>query len=1090
MSDEISFGRWLQRRRKALDLTQEALALRVGCAAETLRKIEADARRPSRQIAERLADALELPATEHALFIKVARAELNVDRLAPPTRSVDQVTLLPTASLPQGTVTFLFTDIESSTQLWEQYPQVMADALARHDGLLRQVITAHGGVVFKSTGDGLAAAFPRAADALGAALTAQRALHAEEWGVPGSLRVRMALHTGAAEERDGDYFGPPVNRVARLTAAAHGGQILLSRATQELIRDHLPAGAELRDLADHALKGLSRPEQIFQLVVPDLPADFPPLATLATRRGNLLAQPTHLIGRDREVATVCTLLRTPEVRLLTLSGPGGIGKTRLALQVGADLLDAFPDGVYFVDLAPIHDPDLVITAIAQTLDVRESEVQSPLDQLKGYLREKQPLLLLDNFEQVIAAAPAVADLLAACPRLKVLVTSREVLHLRGEKEFAVPPLALPNPKKLPPLEDLSQYAAVELFIARALDVRPDFAVTNENAPAVAKICHRLDGLPLAIELATARIKLFAPQALLVRLEQRLALLTGGARDLPARQQTLRNTIDWSYNLLDVDEQLLFRRLAVFVGGCTMEAAESVCNGAGDLRLVLLDGLASLVAKSLLRQVEGVDGEPRFSMLETIREYAFERLNQSGEAEVQRRCHAQFFLALAEAAEPRLRGQEQEIWLARLEAEHSNLRAALAWCQEAADGAQAGLRLAGALGRFWEIRGHRNEARAWLQSVLARPEAAQPTVARAKALHEAGYMAQFGEIALFEESLTLARALGVNEICAQVLYSLGWCTYFRGDAARGMALLEESLALYQELGDRWGTAEALRDLAEVVRDRGDLQQSAALLEESLTISQELGDKRGMAETLCDIGRVARDQDDLARAAAWYEQSLPLARHLKDKRISARAIRGLGKVARDQGDLARAAALSEQSLNLARDVGDLEGIADALCDLAEVALQQGERTRAQALFQEALSLYRAAEHHLDVAWVLVDLGRMAHLRGDDTEALADFAESLSRFREWGHMGGITCCLDALAGIVGAQGKLERAMRLLAAAEALRDARGVQLSTADRAEWERNLALARAQLGETAFAAAWAEGHAMPLENAIAEAIDRSV
>jgi predicted ATPase len=497
---------------------------------------------------------------------------------------------------------------------------------------------------------------------------------------------------------------------------------------------------------------LTRPEQIFQLVAPDLMADFPPLNTLDARRTNLPAQPTPLIGREREVADVTALLRRGDVRLVTLTGPGGTGKTRLGFQIAAELLDDFAEGTYFVDLAPISDPDLVASVIAQTLGARETGGRPLVELLNTYLREKHLLLLLDNFEQVLSAAPLVAGLLAAAPRLKVLVTSREVLHLRSEKEFPVPPLELPDPQHPKEIETLSQYAAVQLFIARALDVKPDFAVTNQNAPALAEVCARLDGLPLALELAAARIKLFSPEALLARLNSRLAVLTGGPRDLPERQQTLRNTIEWSYNLLDAGEQTLFRRLSIFVGGCTGDAVEAVCNPDGDLPLEVIDRLAALLDKSLLKQLEGSDGAPRFMMLETIREYALERLAASGETEVLRRRHAECFLALAETAEPQFHGSDQRLWLDRIEIEHDNLRAALAWSLEGQRAtpqspddqlrSALGLRLAAALWQFWDRRGYAPEGRRWLERTLA-ADRGTATPGRLKALVVASMLAAWG-----------------------------------------------------------------------------------------------------------------------------------------------------------------------------------------------------------------------------------------------------------------------------------------------------------------------------------------------------------
>jgi predicted ATPase/class 3 adenylate cyclase len=580
------------------------------------------------------------------------------------------------SDLPSGTVTFLFTDIEGSTTRWERRSEAMRVALARHDALLRAAIHDHGGVIFKTMGDAFHAVFRDAANAVAAAVDAQHRLQADSWDEVGGLRVRMALHTGTAELRDGDYYGTTMNRVARLTSVGHGGQILLSEATAALVRDDLADGVSLLDLGQHRLKDLTRPEHISQVVQDGLPAAFPPLVSLDVQPHNLPTHPTALLGRERDIARVRERLRRDDVRLLTLTGPGGTGKSRLSLQVAAEMIDQFADGVFLVALAPISDPTLVASTIAQTVGVREATGRPIVESLKEHLSGKQMLLLLDNFEQIVEAASVVSDLLGAAPRLKILVTSRAALQVRGEHEEAVPPLTLPDRGRAPAPATLSQYSAVALFIERAGAIKADFTVTNENAPAVAEICHRLDGLPLAIELAAARTRLLTPQAVLARLERRLPILTGGARDLPARQQTLRNAIAWSYDLLSPEEQALYRRLSIFAGGCTLEAAEAVCDPDGTLGLDVLDGMSSLAAQSLLKQLEGPDGEPRFGMLETIREFGLEQLRASGELELVARAHGEYYLDLAKAVGPILFADPATV--RRSLAEFHNIHEALRW----------------------------------------------------------------------------------------------------------------------------------------------------------------------------------------------------------------------------------------------------------------------------------------------------------------------------------------------------------------------------------------------------------------------------
>jgi predicted ATPase/class 3 adenylate cyclase len=865
------------------------------------------------------------------------------------------------ASPPTGTVTFLFTDIEGSTRMWERSPQAMQAALARHDEILRGATEQHGGYIFKTVGDAFCCAFPTAPDALEAALDGQWLLLKERWGESIPLRVRMALHMGAAEERDGDYVGPPVNRVARLLSAGHGGQVLLSLPTQELVRDQLPVGTSLMDLGERHLKDLFRPERVFQLLATGLPSEFPPLRTLEAYRNNLPLQPTPLIGREKEVAEVCDLLGAEATRLLTLTGPGGIGKTRLALQAAADLLDEFPDGTYFVQLATLTEAELFISAVAETLGVREIGEQ-PLDEsLKDYLHERRLLLLLDNFEQVLGAAPTVTELLTAAPGLKVLATSRAPLGLYGEHELPVPPLTLPDLKLQPPLERLTQYEAVGLFVERARAVKPDFKVTNESAPAVAEICVRLDGLPLAIELAAARIKMLPPKAMLQRLSSRLKLLTGGARDLPERQRTLRATIEWSFALLNEGEQVLFGRLAVFSGGRTLEAIEAICDAEGDLPMEVFDGVSSLLDKSLLRQEEGPNGEPRFVMLETVHEFAREKLKESAEAEEINRAHAQYFLTLAEEANPELKGANQLEWLERLEAEHDNMRAALTWALKRKE-VEVALRLGGALWWFWSMRGYHSEGRRWLEEALAMDGRVSPEV-RAMALAGVGELAfDQGDLDRAKEAcqeglelLEHEEGREAREAKLNLLVWLGFVAWVREEYERAKQLFEEGLALSRERSDTWWLATFLLYVAIVPHYLGDYERATELTEESMDLFREQGDKLSLAYCLNNLAMMVYSQGDLGRAAQLTEEAVALFRELGARGDVALGLYNLGWIALLQDDLGRAADIYKESLTLAWDTGMNHIVQGDLEGFACLAAVRGETERAARLWGAVQALH---------------------------------------------------------------------------------------------------------------------------------------
>ena len=712
------------------------------------------------------------------------------------------------------------------------------------------------------------------------------------------------------------------------------------------------------------LKDLGRPEHVFQLATSGVTANFPPLRTLDVHPNNLPLQPTPLVGREREIGEVADRVRSEEVRLLTLTGPGGTGKTRLGLQVAVDVLEEFSDGVFFVALATITQPELVASTVARALGVKESAEQPLMESLKSYLHFKHLLLVLDNFEQVLEGAPVVAELLGACPKLKVLATSRIPLRLYGEQEYPVPPLTLPDPRVMPPLEVLTQYEAVRLFVERARAIKADFFVTNENAPAVAEICARLDGLPLAIELAAARTRMLPPQKMLERLGNRLKLLKGGPRDLPTRQQTLRGTIDWSYELLEEEEKILFGRLSVFSGGRTLEAIEEICDPEGELEA--LEGVESLLEKSLLRQEEGVEREPRFVMLETVHEYAREKLQESGEEQEIKRAHAQYFLALAEEGESEVRGPEAAMWLERLEAEHDNLRAALSWAL-AQEKVELELRLAGALWQFWWMRGHYSEGRRWLENVLAVDGRGSPS-ARAMALAGIGEIASHqGDLDQAQEACEEGLKLLAHEASEAKIYlllSLGKVALLRGeDYERATQVNEEALALSREMRHRMGLATSLLHLGLVSQRRGDSEGATEFYEESTALFREWGDKQGLAFCLNNLGVVAITQGDLVQAQKLTEEAVALLRELGSRGDVSIGLQNLGWIAFLRNELGKAVDLYKQSLTLAWDTGFYALVLDDLVGFACLAGAQGDAVRAAQLCGAAEALHEATGYPKD-------------------------------------------------------------------------------------------------------------------------------
>ena len=948
--------------------------------------------------------------------------------------------------LPTGTVTFLFTDIEGSTRLLQTLADRYGQLLTEYQRLIRAAVEARNGHEVDTKGDSFLIAFQRATDALAAAVAAQQAIAARRWPDGAAVRVRVGLHTGEPAIAAGQYVGIDIYRVARICSAAHGGQVLLSGATHDLVAHDLPAGVGLRDLGAHRLRDLQRSEQLFQVLHRDLPTEFPPLRTLDTLSNNLPVEMTSFIGREREIAEIKRLLGT--ARLLTLAGVGGVGKTRLALQTAAEMLDAFPDGVWLVELAPLSDPSLVPHTVAGALGVHEEPGRTLLESLVAFARSKSLLMILDNCEHVISASAHLADtLMRVCPTARIVATTREPLGITGELTYRVFPLTLPDLDRGAPFDSLMRSEAVRLFVERAIFVDPRFTITERNAAAVTQVCRRLDGIPLAIELAAARVRVLSPDQIAARLDDRFQFLTGGSRTSLPRHQTLRAAIDWSHHLLSDKERMLLRRISVFANGFSLEAAEAICSDEGIAPGEVLDLLTQLVDKSLLL-AETPGGEARYRIQETVRRYGREKLLEAGEQSDCLARHRNWYLALVERAEPALQGPEQKRWITQLDQEHDNLREALAFSLEGGSEDSA-LRLAAGLWWFWQVRGYLSEGRAWLSKALAGN--AERSRARARALYGAGFLA-----------------------------------WRQGDLDQAQPLGEDSSEIARTWGDRMGIASAISLLEHVARTRGDHERATGLAERSVAIFREMGDTWGIATALISLGNAAGFQGNYRRAREALEEGLSLFRRSGDASGTAAALHFLGSVTRNQGDYARAEAVARESLNLNRQLGDNSRIAFSLHLLGLVARDQNDHAQAETLFQESLTLFRDLEDTWGITTALVSLGVTARLRDDDARATELLQEGLRLRRNLGDKPGIAECLEALAAVAAAKREPQRAARLLGAGEALRQSIGAHLPPAHQADCERTAARARKQLGKTAFEAAGADGRRMEIQKIIEEAL----
>ena len=921
--------------------------------------------------------------------------------------------------------TLLFTDIEGSTRLWEQEGERMSRALAEHDALSRKVVEAHNGVVVKMTGDGMYAAFGDPVDALNA--TADLAVGLDNLVSENcvALRVRAGLHLGIVERRNDDLFGSAVNRAARIMKAAHGGQILVSQAVFDQAHARLPPSVSLRDLGSVRLRDLATSEHVFQLVHPSLCQEFPALRSLEATPNNLPQQVTSFVGRERELADAKRLLEG--TRLLTLLGMGGLGKTRLSLQIGADVLEKHPDGVWFVDLAPIRDPGLVPNAAAQALSVREEPGKSITQTLCAHLREHNLLLILDNCEHLVSACATLADaLLQAAPSVRILATSREALHIRGEQTYAVLPLTVPDRKA--GAEALLRSEAVQLFVERARLQKPGFSVTEADAPAIAELCARLDGIPLALELAAARLRSLSVKDINARLNDRFKLLIGGSRVALERQQTLRALVSWSYDLLQENEQIVLDRLSVFAGGFDLEAAEAVCGADPIAPEDVLDLVTSLVEKSLVMVDQEIEGSRyglletikefarehlagRYAMLQTIKEFASERLKERDDVAATAKRHCDYFFALAKTTNDKLLGPEQGEWTRRAEADLGNLRAAIALALSGEIDPTIAVRFEQRLMRFRLLRGYATEGRRNVRAVLALPGIQEPNRFRANALYVGGVLASD-----------------------------------QGDYAEATKMLTECLAIRRGLGVPIETAAALSELATLHLQRDDLAKAAEYEAEAIGIFRDIDNALGEGLGLITLGQISMRQGDDGKAQEFFEKSLAIARSIEHRELESDCERDLGDLALKAENLQAARVRFARSLKICQDAHDKRGEAITLWRLGKTDVASGDHDLARQTLSEALLALQAFEMNSE----LLD------------------------------------CLEDYARLLGASGRTETCIRIYAAAASVRNTLGLPRSARHEDEMQSRIKAARTDLGEHAFEAAWLMGRIWSRDEAIEHAL----
>jgi predicted ATPase/class 3 adenylate cyclase len=945
------------------------------------------------------------------------------------------------SNISSGTYTFLFTDIEGSTKLVQKLGADYEKVLIDHHSILREVIKKFNGKEIDNAGDGFFIIFDKSRNAVEAVIEIQSRIAKHNWVGGEQVKVRMGIHTGEVIKNETGYVGIDVHRAARIGAAGHGGQVLISESTRALISKDLPEGISFKDLGEFNLKDLENPERIYQLVIPGLQSDFSPLKSSSTRKENLPRQITELIGREKEVGEVKDILMREGVRLVTLSGPGGTGKTSLAYTVAKSLVPEFYHGVYAVLLFSISDASLVATKISQSLGIVETGSKPVLESLKEFLHEKKILLFLDNYEQIVSSADILNDLLESCPCLKILVTSRILLHLKNEFEYFIPPLSLPESGVQETIETLSQYSAVKLFIERARSIKHDFKITNENAASIAEICIRLDGLPLAIELASARIKLFTPQMILSKLKNKIDILKSTSRSLPERHQTLRQAILWSYELLSDDEKKIFRWISVFVGGFTLEAIERIFSQMESLQMDILDGVEALLDKSLLRRTdtESESDEPRFFMLETIREFSGDMLPES-EKKLIKDLHINYYLSLAEEAETHLTGSEQKLWLDKLQAEEDNFRSCFKWSQESGN-ILLGLKLCGVLWRFWVVRGNLIEGYSEMNKFLSIPESKNYLSEYAKVLNAAGTMLHeisnfHASLPLLEESLEIYKRLNDKNGIARVLNNISWVESRIGNLQKATLLCGEALRLNEEQGYKRGISVALNNIAWLNFFQGNFKESSANCKKNLILKQEIGDERGIAFALVNSAWALIMMNEFESAYKSLIFSMSILQNLGDRQLLAWAnnIFGLLKYAR--GDYQASSEYITGSLKLMKEIGNEWGIAFVSCTLGHLKYVLGNNESARELVERSMILNAEIGSKWGLRFSYLYSGYISFDESKIDEALKAYSESLNISNELYDRHGIAVSFESITSVYLKQNKINEAGLLIGAAKKIRN------------------------------------------------------